>query len=713
MHHRSFVILSAWVLSVVAVVVASLPLQAQTGEVLYYYTLRFEFATTSDWTTLTIDSGPLRDSRLVSQSQNLLSASVARASANMVQPIDNAVAGQEVSIVFDSALAPEAFQQPFDLRIDKGHLGGSRVRIYNLLPSGPVLLGEYEHDGVVPDAEADLLPNIIYLSLDFSEVLQEAPYQLDGPNVPKMAWAFYFPWYKDADWASRQNLKDVPLQPYNSQDAVAIARHIDQAQGAGIGGFIASWQGPGSYSDQALPVILQTAEQKNFAISVLLETLSDQGQPLTQPELARRLIILLNNYGPYPAFMKVDGRPVVFVADAGLVPTETWSTVFALVRAQGLDGFFLGEGGNQDYLDVFDSLYTYTVTDFGNLGPFVFAVRPASRYRHFFADNPRLVLMTATVQPGYDDELLAAPGQAKIVDRQNGLAYQSVIDTVVYREQEWILISTWNQFYENTHIEPSELYGDQYLRLTADMITEWLGPRPTINPGGIVNSASYRHNNIAPGEIVTIFGEGIGPEELCTMQVDGGFVTTTLCDTEVTFNGNPAPILYARSDVVSAVAPLAISQANVRVQVKYRGVLTAQSSLPVYPAVPGIYTLDSSGTGQAAAQLWPDYSVNGPANPADRGSTIMVYMTAGGPTDPPGEAGAIVSQTETLQLPVRAEIGGVPADVGFVGSAPDLIKGALRVNIEVPENAPTGDAVSLVIWVANVRSQDGVTLAVK
>jgi uncharacterized protein (TIGR03437 family) len=91
----------------------------------------------------------------------------------------------------------------------------------------------------------------------------------------------------------------------------------------------------------------------------------------------------------------------------------------------------------------------------------------------------------------------------------------------------------------------------------------------------------------------------------------------------------------------------------------------------------------------------------------------MVYMTSGGTTDPPGESGAIVSGIEELQLPVRAEIGGVPAQVDFAGSAPDLIKGALQVNIQIPENAPAGDAVPLVIWVANLRSQDGVTVAVR
>lgn len=711
MTFRGSLVPTARTLLLAVIVFALSPAQAQ--ETVSYYKLRVEFSTTSDWSNVHIDSVPIFESLLVSQSDGLASYSVGRDSTSISQPINDALAGQEVSVVFDTAMAPEAFRLPVDLRIEKGHIGRSRVRIHKLLPTGPVLLGEWEHTGVVPDG--DVLPNVIYLSVDLGKVLDEAPYQVTTPGDGKMAWAFYFPWYDQADWTARQNLKDVPAQPYDSADGATIARHIDQAKGAGLSGFIVTWQGPGSVSDQALPTILHTADQKDFAISVRFETLDEQGQPRAQAELTQRLILLLNNYGPHSAFMKADGRPVVFLADSGALPIETWMTVLQLVRAQGLDGFFLGESGVQSDLDVLDSLYTDTLTDFTSTTAFFFSVMPRSRYRYLLAEDPRVILYTNTLQPGYDDELLAVPGQAHVVDRQNGATYQSLIEIAGFRDPDWILVNSWNQYYENTHIEPSELYGDQYLLQTTDLIEEWQGPRPVIYEGGVVNSGSYRHNRLATGEIVTIFGEGIGPTEICTMElVDGGrFGSTTLCDTEVTFNGNPSPIVYARSDTVSAVVPLGIVQNHVRVQVSYRGIRSRQVNVPISGVVPGIYTLDSSGSGPAAARRWPDYSIVGPANPASRGDTIMVYMTSGGPTDPPGEDGQIVSQIETLQLPVRAEIGGVPAQVTFAGSAPELIKGAIQMNITVPKDAPTGDGVSLVVWVANVPSQEGVTLAVR
>ena len=111
MHGRLFAILPAWLLSVLVVVMVSPPVRAQNGETLSYYTLRFEFSTTSDWSTISLDSGPVWNSRLVSQSGNLVSVSVGRSGANIVQAIDDAVAGQEVSVVFDSALPTEAFGQ--------------------------------------------------------------------------------------------------------------------------------------------------------------------------------------------------------------------------------------------------------------------------------------------------------------------------------------------------------------------------------------------------------------------------------------------------------------------------------------------------------------------------------------------------------------------------------------------------------------------------
>ena len=702
--------LPALLLAILAAFASSSLVDAQNGEPIPYYTLRFEAVSTSDWATVYIDTLPSWNCRIVSHSEDIVSATTGRNRASLVQPLEAAMADREARMVFECAMPPEVFRRDFDLRVEKGHLGRTVLGIQQVLPDGLLPLGEWVHDGIVPDADA--LPNTVYLSLDLRSVLDAQPSEVLAPDAPKKALAFYFPWYSRQTWDSRQGLKDVPLQPYDSDNLSAIARHIEQAKSAGISGFVVSWSGASSQSDQAIAKILQIATLRDFAVAARFETIAG-GQARSETEIEQQLSALLNLYGSHPAFLKIGGRPVIFVGDSQAVARDGWSKILGVVETQATDGFFLGQSADQNDLEVFDSLYTYAVTDFGNLSPFVFAVRPASRYRKIFDDPPELVLQTATVQPGYDDELVAPEAESRFVDRQDGAAYQSTIDVSAYRAQEWILITSWNQFFQNTHIEPSEQYGDQYLRLTAEMVDQWLGPRPIIYPGGVVNSASYRHDAVALGEITTIFGQGLGPDEICTLELMDGFVERTLCDTEVTFNGNPAPILYTQADTVSAVVPLGLLQASARVQVRYRGVLTAQKSVRILPAVPGIFTLDASGTGQAAALLSHDYSVNRPENPADRNSTVLVYITGGGPTDPPGETGALVSQIETLDLPVRVEIDGLPAPVSYAGSAPGQVTGVVQLNVQIPGGASPGDAVPFAVWIANYPAQDGVTLAVR
>jgi uncharacterized protein (TIGR03437 family) len=91
----------------------------------------------------------------------------------------------------------------------------------------------------------------------------------------------------------------------------------------------------------------------------------------------------------------------------------------------------------------------------------------------------------------------------------------------------------------------------------------------------------------------------------------------------------------------------------------------------------------------------------------------MVFATSGGLTQPPGEDGKLVAEAQFLQLAVTATIGGVPATVSYAGGAPNLVTGVLQVNITIPETAPTGDAVPLVITVGGVESQPQVTLAIR
>jgi uncharacterized protein (TIGR03437 family) len=153
-------------------------------------------------------------------------------------------------------------------------------------------------------------------------------------------------------------------------------------------------------------------------------------------------------------------------------------------------------------------------------------------------------------------------------------------------------------------------------------------------------------------------------------------------------------------------------RATASAQVEYRGVRSNSVTVDVVPATPGVFTLNSSGSG-AGAVLNQDFSVNTSGNAAARGSVIVAYATGEGQTIPFGVDGLV--NNNPLPAPVgkvTATIGGQPATVHYAGAAPGFVSGVMQVNIEVPVTSATGN-VPLVIWVDGLSSQPDVTAAVR
>src|SRR5262249_4152281 len=208
--------------------------------------------------------------------------------------------------------------------------------------------------------------------------------------------------------------------------------------------------------------------------------------------------------------------------------------------------------------------------------------------------------------------------------------------------------------------------------------------RPAISWECVVNSASYAGGGVAPNEIVTIFGQAIGPRDPSTFQLGtDGTVSTILSNTRVLFNGIAAPLLYTSASQVSAIVPnSAGASSTATVEVEYRGVRSEVLTVPVALTRPGIFTTDGSGSGQGAI-LNEDGTVNSPKNPAAKGSVIAVYLTGGGLTDPTSADGAILTgapptpkQPIAVLLDDPAEEGTIsPAEILFAGGVPQSLAG--------------------------------------
>ena len=235
-----------------------------------------------------------------------------------------------------------------------------------------------------------------------------------------------------------------------------------------------------------------------------------------------------------------------------------------------------------------------------------------------------------------------------------------------------------------------------------------------VGPLAAANSASGATGSLAPGEIVTLYGSGIGPDQLvqATPGADGLY-DPQLAGTVVTINGIAAPLLYAWTTQTAAIVPYGVTGPSAWATVTYNGMPAGTLTVPVAASAPGVFTADSSGQGQAAA-LNQDTTPNSPATPAKIGDTIVLFATGEGQTSPPGVDGKPATGTLPQPvLPVTVTIGGQTAHVVYAGAAPNEVAGVMQLNVQIPSGIQTGDAVPVILWVGYAASQSGVTVAIR
>jgi uncharacterized protein (TIGR03437 family) len=219
----------------------------------------------------------------------------------------------------------------------------------------------------------------------------------------------------------------------------------------------------------------------------------------------------------------------------------------------------------------------------------------------------------------------------------------------------------------------------------------------------IVNAAGLRSGtpsyypvfDVAPGEVITIFGSGFG------------------ADTRLLFDGTSAPILYAQAGQIDAVVPFEVAEPATAITLEGSGQSFGPGSMNVFPAVPALFTVDGTGKGQAAV-LNQDGSVNSTANPAPRGSVISVFLTGAGamtPAQPDGSFGPLSSPFPIPVLGVGCSVG----QVLYAGAAPGLVAGVVQVNVLLSESITPGNQVPILIYVGNYASGFGgdTTIAVR
>jgi uncharacterized protein (TIGR03437 family) len=256
--------------------------------------------------------------------------------------------------------------------------------------------------------------------------------------------------------------------------------------------------------------------------------------------------------------------------------------------------------------------------------------------------------------------------------------------------------------------------GNIYVADTGNQAVRLLRPASAGNlQGAVTNAASNLPGPVATGEIVTIYGSGIGPAQPAQFQLNSlGLVSTQLAGVSVLFNGIFAPVLYASSSQVTAVVPYGAAGENVQILVEYQSRIVLSTSARLALTAPALFTADSSGKGQALA-FNQNGTRNSAANPAPPGSVVTLYATGEGQTLPAGIDGKLaVAPAPRPVAGVTVTIGGLTATVQSAGGSPGNVAGLMELRVQVPSGVPGGGATPVVLQVGAAASQPGVTVYV-
>jgi len=305
--------------------------------------------------------------------------------------------------------------------------------------------------------------------------------------------AFYYAWFDQNTWTSGQSA-DLPAELYTSADPATIQRHVAQAQSAGIDAFVQSWYGPQEANNQTetnFRTLLDVAQSNGFKTAVDIET---SGPFFGDANAVKdALATLLATHTQHPAYLRYQGKPVVFFWRQQRFSVDEWRNIRNQVDPNH-DTIWIAEGVDIEYQDVFDGHHLYSIA---------WAASPAdqlakwgNRVSTYETENQTNRLWVATTMPGYDDTRLPRD-DAFAVPRRNGDYYRETWRGAIASQPDMIIITSFNEWPEGTQIEPGQGYGNLYLDITRELVTDLRGAPPAI-PAAVLAQAPVQENPDGP-----------------------------------------------------------------------------------------------------------------------------------------------------------------------------------------------------------------------
>jgi Glycosyl hydrolase family 71 len=302
-----------------------------------------------------------------------------------------------------------------------------------------------------------------------------APRQARPASSATPLFAYYYIWFSRSSWSRAK--KDLPLiGGYSSSDPAVLRHQIQQAKSAGIGGFIVSWKDT-PLNDVRLRLLMTVAAKEHFKLAMIYQGLDFYRHPLPTSKVAADFVKFRDEFASSPVFFRVKGKPLTIWSGTWAFSYDQVAQVTRAVRPSML---VLCTEKNVAGFTRLASITDGDAYYWSSVNPSTQTGYQAKLDRMSQAVHHDGKYWIAPLAPGFDARMV---GGQHIVPRNKGQTLRAEYAAAVGSAPNMLGLISWNEFSENSYVEPSKHYGYQSL----DVLRQ-LDGTPALKPGSPTSS---------------------------------------------------------------------------------------------------------------------------------------------------------------------------------------------------------------------------------
>ena len=297
------------------------------------------------------------------------------------------------------------------------------------------------------------------VDITFGQDAAAAPTTTSAHPIP--VYAYFYQWFTPSSWNRAK--KDYPLAGrYDSDDMTVLEHQVQQARTAGIDGFLTSWKSTTALNTR-LDRLVRVAHANQLDLGVVYEALDFARKPLPIATVRHDMLYLVQRWGKQLSSTYY-GRPIIIwtgtdqfsLADIASVRDALGDSAYLLAAARSVAGY-------ERVADLVDGEAYYWSSADPTAPSTLAKLRSMSATVHAHKG-----LWFAPAASAFDGTTL---GGSRVIDRRGGETLVKSLDNAYASQPDAVAVISWNEWSENTYIEPGETYGSQELKALTDYLS--------------------------------------------------------------------------------------------------------------------------------------------------------------------------------------------------------------------------------------------------